>query len=87
MTISHSLLSFLAAERCKDGQIKLFDSIVSFDGNVETISGFLQICIDGEYYFVCAAKSDINYDPNDIAHGACHVLGYNCKLQIFVKLI
>ena len=81
------MLSFLAAERCKDGQIKLFDSIVSFNGNVETISGFLQICIDGEYYFVCAAKSDINYDPNDIAHGACHVLGYNCKLQIFVKLI
>ena len=79
MIISHDLLPFLAGEICKNGQIKLYDSIIGINGNVETISGFLQICIDGEYYFVCAAKSDINYDPNDIAHGACHVLGYNCK--------
>ena len=82
-------LSLPPIAACEGGAVRFIDgtsgSYDSYDNTrIETLSGSLQICVDGEYRYVCGL-SNASFSASDIVAAACIQLGYVSKLLLFEK--
>ncbi len=69
---------------CNEGAIRLSNQISIGDlfGFGDSISGFLEICVNGTYSSVCANDSFSSFDLDTVVSVACSQLGYPSQRQL-----
>ena len=67
---------------CTNGDVRLFPNYTNFDinyrGRVQRINGYLQVCYNNEYHYVCG-HSDANLNATAVVNATCRQLNYYSK--------
>ena len=74
---------------CTNGDVRLYsnytNSFIDYRGRVQRINGYLQVCYNNEYHYVCG-YSDANLNATAVVNATCHQLNYYSKNQILYSL-
>ena len=60
--------------RCFYGDVNLAFNRTLINGSFESIGGYLEICVDGQFIAVCNESADLNV--THLAEITCQQLGY-----------
>ena len=83
------ILIVTSAPICTNGDVRLFsnytNSYIDYRGRVLNINGYLQVCYNNEYHYVCG-RSDANLNATAVVNASCHQLNYYSKNQTSYSL-
>ena len=83
------ILIVTSAPICTNGDVRLFSnytsSYIDYRGRVLNINGYLQVCYNNEYHYVCG-RSDANLNATAVVNASCHQLNYYSKKQTSYSL-
>ena len=71
---------------CNEGDVRFTSgtSGTSYSSNTrtDTLSGNLEICVNGQYRYLCGQSNVTGFNASDIVAAACLQLGYVSKFLI-----
>ena len=71
---------------CNEGDVRFTSgtsgTYYSYDTRTDTLSGNLEICVNGQYRYLCAQSNVTGFNASDIVAAACRQLGYVSKFVI-----
>ena len=83
------ILTVIPVPICSNGDVRLFsnntNSNIDYRGRVQRINGYLQVCYNNEYHYVCG-HSDANLNATAVVNATCHQLNYYSKNQTSYSL-
>ena len=61
---------------CSNGDVSLtFNRTFNFE-QFESIGGYLEICVDGQFLAVCGNDTTVDFNVTNLAEVTCQQLGY-----------
>lgn len=71
-----------------DGQARINNNVTTNDTERLTITGQLEICVDGQYRPVCGVEEEVDFDVDlsSIVRVACEELGYTGNIMDYALI-